>query len=232
MLSDAQPNQVLYLQAVQYTYPNSHSGISVSHWQVNRGEQIFLHGPSGSGKTTLLNLLAGIISPDTGNIAVLGEQFSGLSERQRDLFRARHIGVVFQQFNLISHLTVAQNIALAAHFAGQLRSVEQRIEQLIMALKLPTEVLTKKAGQLSVGQQQRVAIARALINQPEVLLVDEPTSALDASSRDAFMQLLIELCNAHQTTLLFVSHDESLSKYLEKRLALSEIIDMPEVRTC
>lgn len=220
------------MQSVSFTYPNSEVQIQVNDWQVKQGERIFLHGKSGSGKTTLLNLLSGILTPEQGSITVLNEPFSTLSESKRDRFRARHIGVVFQQFNLISHLTVAQNIRLAAHFAGNTPPDNDQLKTLINALHLPADVLHKKAQQLSVGQQQRVAIARALVNEPEILLVDEPTSALDADARDAFMTLLIDLCEAHNTTLIFVSHDQSLSKYLTSRVSVNDILVFEETNAC
>ena len=206
--------------------------LHMTDWQVTAGERIFLHGPSGSGKTTLLNLLAGIITPVTGNITLLGQPFSSLGGGKRDKFRARHIGVVFQQFNLISHLSVAQNIALAAHFGAGKQPDERRMAALIAELQLSADVLFKRAAHLSVGQQQRVAIARALINQPEILLVDEPTSALDADARDAFMRLLISLCEQHDTTLIFVSHDQSLSRYLNSSVAVTSIVRNGEGQAC
>ncbi|MEC9262453.1 MAG: ATP-binding cassette domain-containing protein, partial [Pseudomonadota bacterium] len=117
-LPETKPVQAISLNNVTYQYPKSDSRLSFPHWQVAQGERLFLYGPSGSGKTTLLNLLAGILTPDSGSVTLLEKPFSTLSEGKRDKFRARHIGVVFQQFNLVSHLTVAQNITLAAHFAG------------------------------------------------------------------------------------------------------------------
>ncbi|WP_296044708.1 ABC transporter ATP-binding protein [uncultured Alteromonas sp.] len=231
-LPETKPVQAISLENVTYQYPKSTSRLGFPQWQVAQGERLFLYGPSGSGKTTLLNLLAGILTPDSGNVTLLEKPFSTLSEGRRDKFRARHIGVVFQQFNLVSHLTVAQNIALAAHFAGGSQPGREQLAELIHALQLPAEVLNKQASQLSVGQQQRVAIARALINQPEILLVDEPTSALDADARDAFMRLLTELCEQHHTTLIFVSHDQSLSQYLDKSVALSTITNPAEASSC
>lgn len=220
------------LENVSYQYPKSASGVRFPQWRVAQGERLFLHGPSGSGKTTMLNLLAGILTPDSGTVTLLDKPFSLLSEGKRDKFRARHIGVVFQQFNLITHLTVAQNITLAAHFAGENQPAQAQLNNLISALQLPLDVLHKKASQLSVGQQQRVAIARALINQPEILLVDEPTSALDADARDAFMTLLINLCEQQQTTLIFVSHDRELSRFLDKSVAINSLISPLEAPSC
>ena len=218
------------LHHVKHSYEKSQRTMGISHWQVNRGERIFLHGPSGSGKTTLLNLLAGILEPNSGDIKLLGQAFSSLSSKKRDKFRARHIGVVFQQFNLVPHLSVQKNIALAAYFAGRDSDVTVRLNHFLNQLHLPTDVAHQQASRLSVGQQQRVAIARALINEPEILLVDEPTSALDNDARDAFMTMLISLCKEANTTLLFVSHDQSLAQYLDSAVSLSSLCEFEELR--
>lgn len=204
-------------------------------WRVERGSRLFLYGDSGSGKTTLLNLLAGVLKPNKGTIKLLDCTVSAMKARQRDKFRAQHIGVVFQQFNLIPYLSVIKNIQLASYFASTKPStIDESARALLSKLRLPDDVLHKRAAELSVGQQQRVAIARALINQPEILLVDEPTSALDASARDAFMSLLIETCQAANTTLIFVSHDMSLQDYFEASIAmpfLSQPKSQPKRRT-
>lgn len=211
------------LDQVVHRYPNQQGQFCFSTWQVSQGARIFLHGPSGSGKTTLLNLLSGVLVPESGTVSILGQPFSALSARKRDKFRAQHIGVVFQQFNLIPHLSVIKNIELAAYFAGNKQSVRTSAEQLLALLKLPMTLLDTAASSLSVGQQQRVAIARALINKPEVLLVDEPTSALDADARDAFMQVLIALCESMNTTLIFVSHDQALREYFSDYVSVKSL---------
>lgn len=195
---------------------NEHYVVDIDTWQVPAGQHVFLRGESGSGKSTLLNLLAGILSPVEGHINILGHRFSALSSRKRDAFRAKHIGVVYQQFNLIPFVSVLKNVQLAAHFGKTpYREVEAFLRELLPKLALPSECLHQKASELSVGQQQRVAIARALVNRPDILLVDEPTSALDANARDAFMQVLIELCNKYDSTLIFVSHDAYLQSHFE-----------------
>lgn len=216
------------LKDVQHRYPKSQVTLSVAHWEVQAGDRVFLHGPSGSGKTTLLNLLAGVLQPDGGEIALLDQSFSSLPTRKRDKFRARHIGVVFQQFNLVPHLSVLKNIRLAAYFADNKTNVDSKAAGMIEALRLSPDVLHQSAGSLSVGQQQRVAIARALINEPEILLVDEPTSALDTDARDAFMTMLTALCETHNTTLIFVSHDKSLESYLSSSVSLSALCALKE----
>ncbi len=196
--------------------------LCIPEWQVEHGARLFLQGASGSGKSTLLNLLSGILSADSGDIEIAGTNLQTLSHAQRDRFRARHIGVVFQQFNLIPYLSVMDNVLLAAHFAqARTGSTEDRARQIFSSLNLPEALLNQPAMNLSIGQQQRVAIVRALINQPDIILVDEPTSALDADNRDAFMRLLLEVVNKQGATLIFVSHDLGLSGYFEQHVSLS-----------
>lgn len=190
--------------------------LHIENWRVEAGQRVFLFGESGSGKSTLLNLLSGTLPPREGEIFILNQPFSALSSRKRDKIRAKHIGVVFQQFNLIAYLSVLDNVRVAAHFAGQHGGdITIRTKQLFEQLHLSESLLSKRADELSVGQQQRVAIARALINQPEILIVDEPTSALDANARDGFMKLLMECCDEANNTLVFVSHDDHLGQYFE-----------------
>lgn len=196
--------------------------LDIHHWSVGAGEQVFVHGPSGAGKSTLLNLLAGILLPSAGTIEILGNPLHTLSGSQRDKWRARHIGVVFQQFNLIPYLSGLNNIKLAAHFA-KTTNTSTRASELLTALGLESRIHDQPASMLSIGQQQRVAIARALINQPELLIVDEPTSALDQQNRDAFMSLLLSQVKLHDTTLIFVSHDLGLADRFSRVEALPEI---------
>lgn len=216
---------IVQLENLRFHYqPNSPAILDIPHWQLDAGERVFLYGKSGSGKSTLLNLLSGTLSPGSGDIRLFGEDFSGLSSRKRDKFRAQHIGVVFQQFNLIPYLSVQANIEAAAWFAGNKKAgLADKIKHLVSQLQLSESLLEQDAGQLSVGQQQRVAIARALINDPGLLIVDEPTSALDADARDKFMQLLLACCDEVNSTLIFVSHDQALSQFFNKSVSLSDI---------
>lgn len=196
--------------------------LHIPAWRVDAGEQVFLHGPSGCGKTTLLNLLAGILLPHHGQIEILGQPINTLSGAKRDKWRAKHIGVVFQAFNLIPYLNAVENITLAAHF-GKAENAEQGAHALLESLGIDGELRHRRAGTLSIGQQQRVAIARALINRPELLIVDEPTSALDSKNRDAFMSLLMDNVARTQTALVFVSHDLNLSSSFSRVDALEDI---------
>ena len=222
------PSQVISVDKLAYAYHQRAPIFCLPEWHIEKGQRIFLHGPSGAGKTTLLNLLAGILVPQQGAISLLGKPFSACRDSQRDKLRAQHIGVVFQQFNLISHLSVLDNIRLAAYFAKQGKQVDEHAFDLLQKLQLPDNIGSQQASSLSIGQQQRVAIARALINAPELLLVDEPTSALDANARDAFMSLLLNLCEAHNTTVIFVSHDPQLASYFSQKVALQELVTIKE----
>jgi putative ABC transport system ATP-binding protein len=213
------------IKDLRFRYPKAKAdAIDIKHWQVAQGDHVFVHGPSGCGKSTLLNLITGILASKHNAIEVLGHGLSELSARQRDAFRAANIGVVFQQFNLVPYLTVLENIQLAAHFAGTSDiDIQQRYRELFTGLKLSLSLIEQRADKLSVGQQQRVAIARALINQPPLLIVDEPTSALDNDAKNAFMTLLMDLVNRHTMTLIFVSHDESLSTYFSSKFNMLDI---------
>ncbi|RDV26804.1 ABC transporter ATP-binding protein [Alteromonas aestuariivivens] len=217
------PHSAIELSDVSFQYPaDSSTVVDVPCWRVAKGQQLFIDGPSGTGKSTLLNLIAGTLQPSSGTIRILGQEFSSLSSARRDRIRARHIGVVFQQFNLIPYLSVSKNIEAAAHFAGKLdSSVKPHILELFEQLRLPSKLQNQRADTLSVGQQQRVAIARAMINRPEILIVDEPTSALDAAAKDTFMQLL--LSSARDCTLVFVSHDIALAEYFSHRSSIQSI---------
>lgn len=205
--------------------------LQIPNWQVRRGERVFLLGASGSGKSTLLNLLTGILKPNAGQIQVLGRPLNQLSARQRDKFRARHIGFVMQQFNLVPYLSVLDNIVLAQHFANCTGAqTRERIETLLTQMHISVDLLQRPAQQLSVGQQQRVAIARALINQPELLIVDEPTSALDADAAEVFMEHLLRLCTQLQSTLIFVSHDRGYAHFFDRTQDLTELNQAGDTR--
>jgi putative ABC transport system ATP-binding protein len=221
--SSVQP--ALRLQNIKYAYQKDQTLIlDIPFWELSAGSRIFLRGASGSGKSTLLNLLSGLLLVNDGELSIAGTQLSELSASQRDRFRAKHIGVVFQQFNLIPYLSVIDNVLLAAHFVKSLSvDIEKKAHELFAQLNIPESLYRQKAMHLSIGQQQRVAIVRALLNSPDILLVDEPTSALDAENRDAFMRLLLSVVKAQGASLVFVSHDLSLTGYFETTLELDSI---------
>ena len=200
-------------------------------WQLNlpaltlsSGQHLFVRGASGSGKTTLLNLLSGITRPVSGELYVNGQPLHLLSSGARDTLRARQIGVVFQQLNLIPYLSVLDNTLLSSHFAGQ-RKVDSvsRAQALLCRLGLQAELHQQQASKLSVGQQQRVAIARALLPQPALLIADEPTSALDSDNRDAFMRVMLAEADMNNCSVIFVSHDQSLLQYFHQQLDMQQL---------
>lgn len=214
------------LKDVQYSYP-SNSGkmvLNIPSWSVSEGEKTFLYGPSGGGKSTLLSALSGLIKT-RGNVTILGQRLNALSANHRDRFRAKNIGFVFQQFNLISYLDAIDNIKLAGTFGSGHRGelLEQGIKHLLGELNISADEWHEPAGNLSIGQQQRIAIARSLINKPQLLIADEPTSSLDHANRDIFMSLLMNVVEEHKITLLLVSHDMSLSKHFSSAVSLNEI---------
>lgn len=204
--------------------------LAIEHLKIDYGEHLFIQGASGSGKSTLLNLMAGVLTAQRGKIKLLGEDLGGLSNSQKDRFRADHLGIVFQQFNLLPYLTAAENIQLALNVSQkrlqkerELGDSQNRILNFLAELGLSAEMAVKKANQLSIGQQQRVAVARALIGQPEILIADEPTSALDSETRDRFIEQLFSVADQTNTTIVFVSHDQSLKQHFSQSINLTDI---------
>ena len=219
---------VVSLANLQFSWPRSTRPVlSIEQLQVNPGQHLFIQGPSGSGKTTLLNLLTGINQPDSGQLQVLNHELSQLSGTQRDRFRADHLGVVFQQFNLLPFLSITDNVLLPCRFSKRrLRNAgdpEQAARQMLNELQISDSLRHKPVMDLSVGQQQRVAVARALMGNPELLIADEPTSALDTANRDSFIELLFRQAGEHGSTLIFVSHDQQLAGQFEHSINLAEI---------
>ncbi|WP_333608140.1 ABC transporter ATP-binding protein [Arsukibacterium sp.] len=214
------------LKQLLFYYQAGSWQLSVPSLTLASGQHLFIRGASGSGKTTLLNLLAGITKPVAGEIWLNGTALHTLSAGKRDQLRASQVGVVFQQLNLISYLSVLDNVLLSSHFAGQ-ATVDARLraEALLTRLGLAKALWQASASQLSVGQQQRVAIARALLPQPAILIADEPTSALDSDNRDAFMQVMLSEADRCHTTVIFVSHDSALQGYFKQKLDMQQLAE-------
>lgn len=178
--------------------------------QVSRGEFIVLLGRSGSGKSTFLNLLSGIDPPDSGKIIINGIDISALSERDRTLFRRHHIGIVFQAYNLIPTLTVAENLLLPLELIKRLtRKDRDDVAELLDKLKLSGR-LNSYPDRLSGGEQQRVAIARALIHDPDVILADEPTGNLDLDTAGQVLELLDILIKKAGKTMIMATHSQEV----------------------
>jgi putative ABC transport system ATP-binding protein len=182
----------------------------------NAGEFILLLGQSGSGKSTLLNLISGIDSPDSGEILVNGVAINRLGERQRTLFRREHIGFIFQFFNLIPTLTVFENITLAIQLNGGInRAKEEEARRLIQRVGL-SHRQDAFPDRLSGGEQQRVAILRAIAHNPTLLLADEPTGNLDEETGHTIMQLLLELTQQVNKTLIMATHNPEITPLADK----------------
>jgi putative ABC transport system ATP-binding protein len=185
--------------------------VDVADFRLGPGEQIALRGMSGSGKTTLLNLIAGILTADTGRVFVAGREVTAMTESQRDRVRAESIGYVFQTFNLLQGFTALENVMLGMMFGrgADAKSAAALLDRVGLSARLH-----HKPRQLSVGQQQRVAVARALANHPQLVLADEPTGNLDPRHAREALSLIREVCHEQGAALLLVSHDqEVLSKF-------------------
>jgi putative ABC transport system ATP-binding protein len=189
---------------------------------VAEGESVAIMGPSGSGKSTLLNLIAGLDRPTSGTVTVAGERVDTLSETGVARFRRRHVGMIFQFFNLLDDLTVEDNVLLPAQLGGMPRAqARDRAGELLTALRIDQH-RNAYPGRLSGGERQRVAIARALVNRPALLLADEPTGALDTATGEEIGKLLLDLNRSGQT-LVLVTHNPELAAHFASRLV--EIVD-------
>jgi ABC-type lipoprotein export system ATPase subunit len=188
--------------------------------EVAEGSSLAIVGRSGSGKSTLLHLAAGIDSPSAGRVILDGRDLAGLSERNRTLLRRENIGLVFQFFHLLPHLSVRDNIALPAWIAGDLeKDLDTRIADLLIKVELidrPHEAVQKLSG----GEMQRVAICRALLRKPRLLLADEPTGSLDDENSRRVMDLLIRLAKHEGSTLIYVTHSMQLAYHADIVLRL------------
>jgi len=223
---------LIELRDLHFAWPRQPVLLDIPAFRLEAGETLFLKGPSGSGKTTLLGLLGGVQKPVSGSVQVLGHELGDMSQGRRDRFRVDHTGYIFQQFNLLPFLSVRKNVELPCHFSRQRAerarqrhgSIDQAAATLLAHLGLTDPaLLQRRADTLSIGQQQRVAAARALIGQPELVIADEPTSALDYDAREAFIRLLFAECREAGSSLLFVSHDQSLAPLFDRSLSLAEL---------
>lgn len=206
---------IIDLQKVSFTWPGESKPIlKIDKFTINSGEKVLIKGTSGSGKSTLLSLLSGVQVVDDGILKIKGQDIKSLKPEERDVFRGDHIGYIFQQFNLLPYLSVEENILSPLLFSDIKKKKEsgdhvKRVKHLLQSLGLDVPH-DKSVQSLSIGQQQRVAAARALVGEPEIIIADEPTSALDKSTAEDFISHLFAECERLNTTLIFVSHDDSL----------------------
>ncbi len=188
--------------------------------EIVRGEAVAVMGPSGSGKSTLLNLIAGLDRPTSGTVSVAGQRIDRLSETGIARCRTRQIGMIFQFFNLLDDLTVADNVLLPAQLAGMSRArARARVGELLAMLHIERHQ-DAYPGRLSGGERQRVAIARALVNRPALLLADEPTGALDTTTGEEIGELLLELNRSGQTLVMVTHNPDLATRYTHRAVRL------------
>ena len=197
---------------------------------VKRGEFVAFMGPSGSGKTTLLNILGGLDQPSTGTVLVDGVDITTKSRKALAEWRARHVGLVFQAYNLIPVLTAAQNVELPLLLTSLDKAARRKRIEAALRIVGMKDRMNHFPRQLSGGQEQRAAIARAIVSDPEMLLCDEPTGDLDRTAADNVLELLTLLATDRGTTILMVTHDPRAADRAHRQLHLDKgvLVDAPE----
>ncbi|MCL2348552.1 MAG: ABC transporter ATP-binding protein [Planctomycetaceae bacterium] len=195
--------------------------LDIPTWKVEAGEQVVLVGASGCGKTTLLHIIAGILRPTSGHVLIDGWDTPVLTEAERDVFRARRIGYVFQTFNLLQGFSALENVLIGMTFAGG-RHDKNRAKNLLDRVGLGHR-LHHKPAQLSVGEQQRVSVARALANSPKLVLADEPTANVDVGNQQQVIDMLRGTCQEEDVALILVTHAPEVAKQFQRVDQLAEV---------
>ena len=195
------------------------NGVDVA---IKKGEFIAIMGPSGSGKSTLINILSGILAPTCGTVTIEEKEIQSMDKYEIAVFRRRKLGFVFQEFNLLDHLTLAENVMLP--MVLDKRKKEEMITKAkeIMKIFRIDEIANKYPYEISGGQQQRVAVSRALVNDPAIIFADEPTGNLDSKSSNAVMQCFEKINNEQQVTVLMVTHDVFAASFCKKVIFIKD----------
>lgn len=198
------------------------------NWEANKGSIQLLMGPSGSGKTTFISILAGLLTPSQGNVYLLGQEITKLSRKKRTAFRRRHIGFIFQNFNLFPALTAAENVEIILNVKG-IQGKKARYEAQLLLEQVGLELYAnQKPRDLSGGQKQRVAVARALAGNPPLIMADEPTAALDSKSGHQVTELLRRLAKENSCTVLIVTHDPRIRDVADQITYLEDGLIKPK----
>jgi putative ABC transport system ATP-binding protein len=223
MTSDA---RALSIEGLRFRYPARDNGagwtVEVESLSLARGEQMLLTGGSGRGKSTLLHLIAGLMELAEGRVLVAGQAVGALHGAARDRFRGRHVGMIFQTFNLLHGFSAAENVMAALMFSD-VPAREHRAKAESLLRHLGIERVGAEPDRLSVGQQQRVAVARAVACGPVLVLADEPTASLDPENAGAAMDLIQSVCREKGAALLCVSHDPAMAGRFERRASLDSL---------
>jgi len=195
--------------------------LDIPAWRVEAGQQIALFGPSGCGKSTLLHVIAGLLAPSEGAVCVCGQELTAMGEAARDRLRARHIGYIFQNFNLLQGYTALENVLMGMTFSPEVPDRDLG-EALLSEIGLAHR-LRHYPSQMSIGEQQRVAIARALAKKPALILADEPTGSLDPVHKSGVVTGLRAACRTHGCSLLVVSHDKDVIAAFDQQVPFLEL---------
>ena len=215
---------VIKIEHLKVDYRNggeSFTVVDIPSWHVSQTEQVAISGPSGSGKSTLLHVIAGLLQPSSGSVQVCGQELAAVGEAERDRFRARSIGYIFQSFNLLQGYTAIENVLLGMTFSPRKPHRQDAVE-LLKQVGLAHR-LTHYPAQMSIGEQQRVAIARALVKRPELILADEPTGSLDPRHTGEVVTKLRQVCREHGCTLVVVSHEQEVVGAFERQVSFMEL---------
>lgn len=216
---------MIQLNNIQFQYPNSDFHLDITSLSFKENAKIALIGPSGFGKTTMLNMIAGIILPENGRVQIQKTTVNQLSDSDRRNFRIKNIGFVFQDFRLVSYLSVIDNILLPYRINSALKFEQQSVttaKDLAGDLKIGDK-LKKYPAKLSHGERQRVAICRALLNKPPVILADEPTGNLDPENKAHIKNILFDYVEKHNSTLITVTHDHEMLNGFDRVIDFKEL---------
>jgi len=211
---------------LKFQYPDKEFSLHIPELEIQAASSTAIIGPSGTGKTTLLNLMAGYLLPQEGHLQVSGSELTRMHETERRAFRIAHIGLVFQEFELIEYLSVINNILLPFRICPSLvlnSEVRQHAESLAREVGL-ADKLHRNVKRLSQGERQRVAVCRALVTRPEVLMCDEPTGNLDPDNKHIILDYLLNDVRQRQTTLIVVTHDHQLLPRFQSVIDFSSLI--------